>query len=575
MATTHTPQQHAAVTAPAFDRPGRARRIRLTPRGICLIVLTVGGTLLEGLLVVGTGARGAIAMAPQATAVAPFGVFHDLRWLLVFSRSWPLFAVELLALLAFRTTITAASVWAAWPADRHAPPWRHLLRRSAVITVVSVLVLAPCASLLVALALAPVSYLWMAAVPSALLITLLLHHGVVLSWWRRHPRLRSSGWVLLSWPVLTAAGAGLVVAPTAAVAPIAIVAGLFNALAWRGVVGSLARAPARAPFAPVAPIGIALVCLGACLVTAVSVHPPHKSLTASPTAAKEPAGPTGHGQPVLMASGYGIAWDGAPTSLGKGFAVERFSYAGSVANGDPLPYKANATLRSLPATVALMRAQVQRMADRWHRPVDIVAESEGTVVLTAYLMSTPNAPVRRAVLLSPLVRPARATIPPPGVPGWGLAAGWQLRGMSTLARSVSQLDVSPDSPFVQSLAGHGDALSDAFGCPADGVDQLLVLPLADALGMPYDLSSHIPHRVVLALHGTLLSDSHTATIVREWLRTGDAPADGAANTARRLTAAAGLAWQVPDLSLATGSLPDDSRCTTARAELTVWLAPNS
>ena len=86
-----------------------------------LIVLAVALPVLEALILLAIGASDAQALAPQASAPAPFGVFHDLRWLLVFHPSWHAFALELTALIAVRSAITACLLRAAWPAGRPAP----------------------------------------------------------------------------------------------------------------------------------------------------------------------------------------------------------------------------------------------------------------------------------------------------------------------------------------------------------------------------------------------------------------------------------------------------------------------
>ena len=90
-----------------------------------LIVLAVGLPVVEALLLGAAGASDAQALAPQTSAPAPFGVFHDLRWLLVFHSSWLAFGIEMAALIVVRTAITALLVP---PRGRSAGNLRHRCR---------------------------------------------------------------------------------------------------------------------------------------------------------------------------------------------------------------------------------------------------------------------------------------------------------------------------------------------------------------------------------------------------------------------------------------------------------------
>src|SRR5690348_11003261 len=72
-----------------------------------LIALTVGLSALECGILVLVGPHASRGLAPQVTAPSPFGAFHDLRWLLVYHRSWITLGFELAALLAFRGALDA------------------------------------------------------------------------------------------------------------------------------------------------------------------------------------------------------------------------------------------------------------------------------------------------------------------------------------------------------------------------------------------------------------------------------------------------------------------------------------
>ena len=85
---------------------GRAR-LRDRPH---LVLLVTGLSVVEATVLWVLGPTSALGIAPQVTAPEPFGVFHDLRWLLVYHASWAAFGAEALAFLIFRTAVTTASV---------------------------------------------------------------------------------------------------------------------------------------------------------------------------------------------------------------------------------------------------------------------------------------------------------------------------------------------------------------------------------------------------------------------------------------------------------------------------------
>src|SRR6266496_6621406 len=67
-----------------------------------LLAVCIALPMIEVGLLWGVGLTSALGIAPSVTAPVPFATFHDLRWLMVYHRSWLGFAVEALALLAFR-----------------------------------------------------------------------------------------------------------------------------------------------------------------------------------------------------------------------------------------------------------------------------------------------------------------------------------------------------------------------------------------------------------------------------------------------------------------------------------------
>ena len=550
------------VSARAFSR------VVAMPAFARLATLCVGLVGVETLVLLHLDAGSALALAPQIAAPAPWGVFHDDRWLLAYAGSWPALVAGAIVLIVVRAVLTAAMVKAAWPSTAEPLSWRKALARSGSSTVVAALLLSPCASLLVAFSLAPISDLWLAAIPAALGIAIFVHHGPVDCWWLRHPRLRSIGWVLLSYIELTVAGAVIVMVPRAWVPAIAIAAGLADAWAWRGFVRALAR-PARARLAPVSPLGLAGV-VGITVLGVTAAATPPSPASDAPPAHHTVAAATQHPpRDVLLVSGYGVHWNGNAPSLGPGFSAREFSYRGTTKEGRPLAYKASATQQPLPVLLQKFRAQVRQLAMQSGHNIDIVGESEGSLLATIYLLTTPNPPVDHVVLLSPLVRPARGSYPAPGQDGPGLGAGWVLRGIANATDSLTPLHVSADSPFIESLGTHADALSQIFGCPVAGVEQFAVLPLADAVGVPPHTLNTVPHKTVTALHGTLLANRDVRHDVARYLLGAASPGAGH-NTVEKLAAAASSAWQSPPLRLHTEP-PTDVGCAQAAAALRSWL----
>jgi hypothetical protein len=533
-----------------------------------LAVLCVGLVALETLALLRVGAGSALALAPQVAAPAPWGVFHDERWLLAYAGSWPTLVGGAILLVAARGVLTAAMVKATWPRTADPLSWRKALTRGISSTAVAALLLSPCASLLVAFSLAPISDLWLAAIPAALGIAIFVHHGPVDCWWLRHPRLRSMGWVLLSYAELTVAGSVMVSAPRGWVPAVAVAAGLADAWAWRGFVHALAR-PARLRLAPVSPLGLAGVVGVTVLGVTAAATPPSSAVGPPParhTIVQAAQQPQRH---VLLVSGYGVHWDGDAPSLGPGFSAREFSYRGLTKHGKPLAYSAAATQQPLPVLLEKFRAQVHRLAAQSGHHIDIVGESEGSLLATIYLLTTPNPPVDHVVLLSPLVRPARGSYPAPGQKGPGLGAGWELRGIANATNALTPLHVSADSPFIQSLGTHADALNQVFGCPVAGVKQFAVLPLADAVGVPPRTLSVIPHKTVTALHGTLLANPDVRYDVARYLLGAGSFGRGN-NTIEKFATAASSAWQAPPLRLRSEP-PADVGCARATAALRAWL----
>ena len=288
-------------------------RTRSLPRGNRLrdrrglLLLAVGLPVVGALLLVLFGPPGSAALAPHVTATAPFGTFHDLRWLFVYSPSWVAFGFELVLLIGFRIAVTVGLVRGAWPEEVERPSVATTGGYAAAFTAVSVVVLSPFAALLVGMSAVSVSWPFFVAVPAVATIALFAHHGPVRGpWWRTAPASRTVAWVGLSFVVLTVTGMFVSLAPSMLVVAVVAAGGLFNAWAWYGIVRALTRVrrPVRR-FLPVVPAGIAS--LMATIIVGASIG---FAVTEKLAVAAEPVPwtPSEH-RPVLVVSGFGSSYD--------------------------------------------------------------------------------------------------------------------------------------------------------------------------------------------------------------------------------------------------------------------------
>jgi len=551
-----------------------------------LIALAVALPVLEALILGVIGASGAQALAPQASAPAPFGVFHDLRWLLVFHPSWHAFALELAALIAVRSTITALLLRAAWPIGKDAPGPLRLATGSVVFTMVSALVLLPFAALLLGMAIVSLSWLFFIAVPSVLGVAALLHHGAVVpTWWRERPPGRTVAWVLLSFLVLTMASAVVVLTPATLRLPAVGAAGLFNAWAWHSIVHSLSCGRPVRRFMPVAPLGVAalvgVIVLGVSVGFSASSRGTQQAQAAHVTSAAGAGAGTGSavnataGRPVLLVSGFGSRYSGQDDGIGAWADERRFSYRGVDGEGRPLPYQDADTYQDVSRSVALMARQVEAFRADVEQPVTIVAESEGALIAKAYLMSHPEAPVDALVLLSPLVEPGGAYYPPAGDDGWGVAGGLGLRWITAAVRSLSPLDVTTDDGLFRSLADDAPAFREMLACPVDGVDQLAVFPLADAVAGAEPHLDGVPSAVVPAFHGGLVDNPAVQRTIGAVLQGGVSPDDGWWEATDTVIRAGAAAWRVPLLPISVNPVwesgDDASSCSDIAGLVTAWV----
>ena len=525
-----------------------------------LIVICVGLAAAEAALLSSLGASWAAGLSPQVTAAAPFGLFHDLRWLVVYHQSLPAFLIEMAGLFLFRGTLDAVIVREAWPRDRLAdrPPFLRAWVRSVSFVVVATVLLAPWVMLLFGLAVVSLSWLFFAAVPPALAVAVLIGPGAVTgNWWRRTVPPRAIGWVALTFLVMTVCSGVTLFRPSLLAVPVAALGGLFNAWAWRGLVGATTSLRRTLRFVPVVPASLAgmlaVVVGGASIGFAVASARAHQARVLAQHAATLVHRPD-RGLPLLVASGFGTKWDGTSGPWLQGsFDEERFSYAGLTAAGQPRPYSAANTVGSLDSLDGAMDRQVVALAARDHHKVALIAVSEGSLVAETFLARYPDAPVDQLILLSPLVTPGRAYYPPAGSDGWGVVARIGLQGLTDALGSISPFQLSPSTPLFQSIVAEGPAIRSLLTCPVRGVAQVVVEPVADAVAAPQDPDIAIPTVVVPAFHSGALGDAQIDDVLTGILEHKPLPSNHGWADLEHVLRPAAAAWQVPPLALNANS----------------------
>ena len=565
-----------------------------------LILVAVGGAVAEGglLTLLAPAAR---PVAPQVTAVPSIAAYHDLRWLFTDSQSWIWFAGLFAVVLVLRSALDVALLRLAWPAELPAPSLRRSLASCAALTALAWLLLTPAATLAFGVAVLPFSWPFLAAFPIMLgIVVALSHGGTVAAWWRRLPPLRTVAWLLGSFVALTAAGAVIPQVPTWAALPVIALAGLVNARAWYGLALIAAQlrprphesAPARLvfslPFAPIAAVLVIALVVGVArlMFTGTIVLPASVTGTSSAaasvaggsaggTAAGSVASAVGHGAvggvagaganaaagrpsassvAVLVIGGWGSSCcndvDGLRAEL-PGFAIRQFSYRGLGANGRPLASGPDADDLPLPELGDRLASQVEAFHALTHKPVDVVAESEGSLGVYAMLDRHPGLPLGAVVLLSPIVEPGQLTYPPG--PDDASVSEEALDELNYLIGSMSPFGPDGASDLLNSVSEFGAryfaSAAAVLGAGGKAIHWLAVVPLADAVTLPVcDLPSDV--LVVPALHGGLLGDPSVLPVVAQFVsgrQLTDASDSDLRDDAELITGAA-TAWRMPNVS---------------------------
>jgi hypothetical protein len=468
------------------------------------------------------------------------------------------------------------------PPETTAPP-RFLAAfwSCAVLTLLVWVVLSPVATLMFGVALVPFSWPFLAAVPILLGSALMLSHGGVgRAWWRRLPAASTAAWLLAGFVVLSLAAAAMPHLDIAEYLGVAALVGLVNARAWYGVTMTAVKdATALAPqrwhwrtvvweahrawqrrttWLPVAPVAAVLV-LGMIVgvarltftgtvhiapVSGVAAAAGHLAVGAlgggvamgsAGTVAKQPVRAA-----ILVVGGFGSNCCTDANTLASeepGMLVRQFSYLGLTASGHPIPYHQAA---DLPIQVLgdRMATQVEALHARTGTPVDIVAESEGTLGLYAMIARHPGLPLGPVVLLSPIVEPGQ--VGSVGVPGEALIE------LNNLIGQMSPYGASGARELIDSVAEVGASYFRDITRDAQ-FHWLAVVPLADAVTMPQ--CPYPPDVVVVpAFHGGLLGNARVRQLVVDYFA-GDKnlPSSQALRTAAQVISAAAAAWRMPDL----------------------------
>ena len=540
-----------------------------------LILAAAGGAVAEaGLLtLIAPAAR---PVAPQVTALPVLAAYHDLRWLFTDSGSWLGFAGIMLTVLLVRAAVDTALLRLAWPRELRAPGLGRAFWSCLALTALAWLLLSPAVTLAFGVAVLPFSWPFLAALPIMLGIAAALSHGgVIVAWWRRLPPLRSVLWLLASFLVLSAGAAVIAHLGTAAALSVAAVTGMVNARAWYGLAGIAARVHPRTPASvpakvlfglPSAPITalmtLVLVVGVARLMFTGTIQSPI-STSASPVAVTNAIGggtasagaaakstttaKASAGAAVLVVSGWGSSCCDAANGLRAkmpGSDVRQFSYVGLDSRDFPLRHGPSADDLPLPVLGDRIAAQLEVLHNQTHRPVNVVAESEGTLGVYAMLSRHPGLPIGSVVLLSPIVDPGRVSYPS----GQDAASVSEeaLNELNHLAGEISPYGPGGAQHLLSSVSEFGaryfDTVADQSG---KSLRWLAVVPLADALTLP--VCSLPPDVIVVpAFHGGLLGDGSVLPMVSAFLDGQQVSGTPDMREAAEVITGVAAAWRMPD-----------------------------
>ncbi len=255
---------------------------------------------------------------------------------------------------------------------------------------------------------------------------------------------------------------------------------------------------------------------------------------------------------MLVILGFGSACCGGARSLqsvAPGAYLQQFSYRGLNRAGQPLPQGAAASNLPLPELGDRIATQVQRLHQETGRPVDIIAESEGTLGVDAMLATRRDLPLGSVVMMSPIVTPGQVSYPAGSGPGAGLIAANELRAVVWFVGGLSPFGSSGAQRLIDSVNAVGAryAASAASAARDHPLRMVLLVPLADAVTLPV---CPLPRNVFVipALHGDLLGTPMVKRMVHRFLADGSVRMPGKYNGTAELVAAAAAAWRMPEIT---------------------------
>jgi hypothetical protein len=414
--------------------------------------------------------------------------------------------------------------------------------------------------------------------------------GAGRTWWRRLPPAGTAAWLLATFAVFSLASALMTHLDTPGIVTLSGLVGLVDARAWYGLTAAAVTRSAeakppqawawrvtlwrirrvlrdRTSWLPVAPLAallvLVLVVTAARLTFTGTVRLPGEPSgvaaegTAGDAVARNAAGTTstaaaqpgitqpGTARAVLVVGGFGsncCQGGGGLRAAAPGLLVRQFSYLGLDAAGQPVPYGVAAGNISIQVLGDRMAAQVERLYRQVGAPVDIVAESEGTLGLYAMLARHPRVPISSLVLLSPIVEPGQIGQSAGTVPGDALNT------LNNLVGDMSPYGSAGARALIDSVSQVGASYF-AMVSHDRGRRWLAVVPLADAVTLP---SCPWPRNVIFvaALHGGLLGDAPVQAMVAAFLEgstvtSGDTPED--LRREAQFIAAAAAAWRMPQV----------------------------
>jgi hypothetical protein len=223
--------------------------------------------------------------------------------------------------------------------------------------------------------------------------------------------------------------------------------------------------------------------------------------------------------------------------------VRQFSYLGLTAAGQPVPYGPAAGNLPIQVLGDRMASQVEALYQQVGMPVDVVAESEGTLGLYAMLARHPHVPVKSVTLLSPIIEPGQLGQADGTVPGAALTT------LNNLVGGMSPYGSSGADALIDSVSQFGARYFEQV-TRQQSLPWLAVIPLADAVTLP---DCPWPRNVIFVdgFHGGLLGRAFVRQLVEAFLSGGTAGADSASQrelrTTAHLIAAAATAWRMPEL----------------------------